>query len=669
MIKKIQLFVLGLVILVFTSCKEKTDYDICVYGGTSAGVIAAYSAKKMGKSVLLIEPRLHLGGMTASGLGATDIGNKYAITGLARNFYRRLGAHYGKLEAWEFEPKVAEKIFNNYIQEAGVEVLYWHRLHAVTKKGKKIISIEVENTKAPNKATNKVVSAKMFIDCSYEGDLMAKAGVSYTIGREDNAQYGETLNGVQLHDKHQFVDGISPYVIPGDSSSGLVYGVSSEKMAPVGSGDSKVQAYNYRLCLTQDTNNFVPITRPEGYDSNRFELVRRVINHYHSIGWGMKIPGFFLRVVHMPNMKSDMNNHGSMSTDYIGMNYDYPEAGYDRRREIEKDHELYIRSYLYFLTSDLAVPDNVQKEMRSWGWPKDEFTDNNHFPFQLYVREARRMIGEYVMTQHDCEGKTQIHDPVGIGAYNMDSHNAQRIVVNGMVKNEGDVQVSVDPYPISYRSIIPQRKECSNLLVPVCLSATHIAYGSIRMEPVFMVLGQAAAVAASMAIDANTAVQKIAVDKLIATLQDNPLLDGTVPEIVIDDSDTLLVHPVGNWVKQTKVMQYKKYCLYSEKADGNERRVRFSMPEKIKGHYQVYFYFPCKGSKKNFFVEAHHVPLKIKSATEEKTILFNYSDFRCEWMPLGSMILDADSYFEIVADTVEGGGTADALLLIPVSET
>ena len=500
--------------------KEK-EVDVCIYGGTSSGVIAAYTASKLGKSVLLVEPSNYLGGMTTGGLGQTDIGNKQAITGLARLFYKRVGDHYGKAEQWTFPPSVAMKVTQQFVQETNMEVLYHYRIVAASKEGTELKEISVENAVNPTTSPLLKIKAKSFIDCSYEGDLMAKAKVSYTVGRESNTTYGETYNGVQLRDKHQFPDGVDPYKVEGDSTSGYCWGISDSKLKPAGSGDSLVQAYNFRLCLTPIKENQIPFTKPKDYDASTYELLGRAlrkmepdINKVLLIGWNM------------PEKKYDVNNRGPLSTDMIGMSSAYPEADYATRAKICQAHAAYTKGFFYYLSHDEAVPDTLRKQVLKLGWTKDEFVDNDHFPTQLYIREARRMIGEYVMTQHNCQGDSIVEDVIGQAAYTMDSHNCQRIVVNGMVKNEGNVEIGgFPPYPISYRSITPKREECTNLLVPVCLSASHIAYGSIRMEPVFMVLGQSAGVAASMSIDANTTVQNIEVKALIRFLKKNPYLD------------------------------------------------------------------------------------------------------------------------------------------------
>jgi hypothetical protein len=519
------------------ACTRQTQYDICIYGGTSAGVIAAYSAKKLGKTVVLIVADNHIGGLSTGGLGETDIGNKSAITGLALDFYRRLGSYYGKPEAWEFEPKAASKVFSDYIAEAKIPVIYNNRLKGVLKEGEWIKAITLEDSQNPDKAPIQLISARMFIDCSYEGDLMAQSGVSYSVGRESNIVYGETNNGAWLSTRHQLPDGIDPYKISGDPSSGLLWGISTDTLTPEGTGDKKVQAYNFRICLTNNMANLIPITRPANYDSIRYELLLRLIEHT-----GKTTLSDYFRWNIMPGQKTDINNQNGFSTDMIGMNWNYPEASYKEREKIISDHIDYTKGLLYFVGHDPRVPEVLRRQMVQWGYPKDEYTKTDHFTPQLYIREARRMIGEYVMTEHNCTGKEIVSDPVGMAAYTMDSHNVQRIIVNGMVKNEGNVEIGgFPPYPISYRSITPKRSECKNLLVPVCLSASHIAYGSIRMEPVFMVLGQSAALAASEAINTNKAVQEVDIKRICSRLVEDPLLDGSGPALVNNNSDSVLL--------------------------------------------------------------------------------------------------------------------------------
>lgn len=556
---KYLLIISSLCLFIFSCHREQTtnpviDVDICVYGGTSAGVIAAYSAHKMGKSVVLIEPGKYLGGMTTGGLGMTDIGNKYAVTGLARLFYRQIGKHYNKFEQWTFPPSVATKVINQFVEAGDLNVLYNRRIISSVVENKNIKAITLESSKESDTKSLIEVHAKQFIDCSYEGDLMAKSGVSYTTGRESNAEYGETLNGVQISYWHQFPDGIDPYKIEGDSTSGLCWGISNNTLKEKGSGDKLIQAYNFRLCLTDVPENRRPFEKPETYDPSKYELLARAlkkmeptIDNFLLFNWGI-----------MPDHKYDVNNKGPLSTDMIGMNYEYPEGSYETREKIWKDHVEYTKGLLYFMTHDERVPEQLRNKISEFGWAKDEFVDNDNFPTQLYIRESRRLIGEYVMTQKNCQGTVTVDDGVGFGAYGMDSHNCQRIVINGMVKNEGDVEVGgFSPYPISYRSIVPKQNECQNLIIPVCLSATHIAYGSIRMEPVFMVLGQSAAIASSLAIDDKKSVQNIDVHKLQTILANDPYLDGATPEILVDDTDSLKIKMTGNWSNKSGHQSYK----------------------------------------------------------------------------------------------------------------
>lgn len=505
---------------------ETKEVDICIYGGTASGVMAAYSAKKMGKSVLLIEPGKYLGGMTTGGLGSTDIGNKQAVTGLAHLFYCRIGEHYNKPEQWTFPPSVATATINRFVKEADIEVAYCKRITSALVADTKILDITLEDSCEPAAKPGLRVKAKQFIDCTYEGDLMAKAGVSYFVGREANEEYGETLNGVQLSIQHQFPDGVDPYIKEGDSTSGLCWGIQTNKLDKTGRADKLIQAYNFRLCLTDVKENQRPFEKPVGYDPSKYELLARAtrkmdlhIDNYLLINWGL-----------MPENKYDVNNRGPLSTDMIGMNYAYPEGDYETRERIWQEHVAYTKGLLYFLTHDEQVPEELRKQVQQFGWAKDEFIDNDNFPTQLYVREARRLNGEYVMTEKNCQGTEVVEDGVGMGAYGMDSHNCQRIVTNGMVKNEGDVQVhGFSPYPIAYRSITPKRTECTNLLVPVCVSSTHIAFGSIRMEPVFMVLGQSAAMAAAMAINDNVQVQDVNITELRRILLEDPYLQKIKP--------------------------------------------------------------------------------------------------------------------------------------------
>jgi hypothetical protein len=486
------------------------QFDLVVYGGTSSGVIAAAKAARLGKTVVLIEPTQHLGGLSASGLGATDIGNKAAIGGMARAFYRRVGATYGQEEAWRFEPHVAEAVFDALLDETGAVVMLGERLdlrRGVHMDGTRIAAIRTES--------GRVFRGRMFIDATYEGDLMALAGVQTIVGREGNDVYDETLNGVQTRHAthHQFIQDVDPYVVPGRPKSGLLPGVQADGPGAEGSGDHRVQAYCFRICTTDRPSNRRDWTRPADYDPQLYELLLRNFDAGDD-----RVP--WHRVM-MPHRKTDTNNNFAISTDFIGQNYAYPEADYATRAQIVQAHRSYQQGLLWTLAHHPRVPAHVRQEVQTWGLARDEFVDNDNWPYRLYIREARRMIADYVMTQHDCQGRRAAADPVGLAAYTMDSHHVQRYVdADGHVRNEGDVQVGgFPPYPISYRAIVPRRAECENLLVPVCLSASHIAYGSIRMEPVFMVLGESAATAAAQAIDAAVPVQDVDYARLARALR------------------------------------------------------------------------------------------------------------------------------------------------------
>jgi len=524
----------------FLRAAEVVQADICIYGGTAGGVAAAVQAARMGRTAVLAEFGSHLGGMTSGGLGATDIGNKAAIGGIAREFYHRVARHYGQPSSWRFEsredyitkragrttlaelnapeatmwtfePHVAEDILFEMLNETKVTLYLQQRLASVTRRDGRIVEITMEN--------GKVFRAKMFVDATYEGDLMAKAGISYTVGREANAKYRETLNGVRAQTpKHQFTVPVDPYKNPGDASSGLLPFIQSGDGGQPGEGDHCVQAYNFRLCFTRNPANRLPHQPPPKYDPAKYELLARYLEALVATGHKPILDQFW-NPIWMPNGKTDINNNGGFSTDFIGANYAYPDADYATRVRIWQAHVDYVRGFVYFMATSPRVPENMRTEMQGWGPADDEFMDTDHWPHQLYIREARRMVSDYVMTEHNCRGQAKAEDPVGLGAYGMDSHNCQRIVKNGTAENEGDVQAwGFPPYPVSYRSIVPKAAECENLLVPICLSATHIAYGSIRMEPVFMILGQSAATAAALAIKDKCPVQKLRYETLRARL-------------------------------------------------------------------------------------------------------------------------------------------------------
>jgi hypothetical protein len=545
---RIEALVRRLIVLVATLLStgaQPGHLDIVVYGATSAGVMAAVQARRMGKSVVIVGPDTHLGGLSSGGLGFTDTGNKAVIGGLAREFYHRVWSHYQRPEAWTwqraeeygnrgqgtpaidgsqrtmwiFEPHVAERVFEDLVKEHGIPVhrdQWLDRAAGVVMAGGRIAAIRM--------ISGRTYRASMFIDATYEGDLMAAAGVEYRVGREARAEYGERWAGVQtgvLHHRHHFgvlKEKISPYVVPGEPRSGVLPRISTTPPGEFGQADKRIQAYCYRYCVTDHPDNRIPFPKPEGYDPAQYELLLRV----YAAGWRETFDKFDP----VPNRKTDSNNHGPFSTDNIGYNYDYPEASYARRRDILREHRTYQQGWLYFIANDPRVPRDVQEEMRRWGLAKDEFTDNGGWPHQIYVREARRMVGAFVMTEHELTKEKPTPNPIGMGSYTIDSHNVQRYITpDGGVQNEGDIGVELKaPYEIAYGAVVPKRGQAQNLLVPVCVSSSHVAFGSIRMEPVFMILGQSAATAAALAIDAGLPVQ----DVPYAALRERLLQDGQV---------------------------------------------------------------------------------------------------------------------------------------------
>lgn len=545
---------LFLFVFVINAKMLSKEYDVVVYGATSAGISAAIQCSRMHKTVLLIEPSHRIGGLTTGGLGATDIGSKIAIGGISKEFYQLIKKYYdqpknwkwqdkadyresrnieGEDAMWTFEPSVALNIYREMIAEEQIDLVYNKRLlrdGGVKKDDGRITHLKMES--------GEIYKGKMFIDATYEGDLMAASGVSYTIGRESNKLYGETLNGVQL-DKinttigkkishnalhHNFINKVDPYIVKGDPASGLLPYISSESPGVDGEGDDKIQAYCFRMTLTDHPDNRIPFKKPDNYNELNYELLFRnyeaaegPISEMYSYGDPL-VPWINTP---MPNRKTDTNNQKGFSTDFIGQNYAYPEATYEEREKIVEAHLNYQMGLMWTLAYHPRIPEEVRKVVSDWGVCKDEFIENeNHWTQQLYIREARRMISDYVMTQRNCEGIEIADDPIAMAGYGMDSHHVQRYVdVNGYVQNEGNVEArGYPPYPVSYRSIVPRKSECTNLLVPVCISASHIAFGSLRMEPVFMVLGQSAAIAAAQAIDDKQDLQDINYRKLRETL-------------------------------------------------------------------------------------------------------------------------------------------------------
>ena len=500
----------------------KTSADLVVYGGTASGVMTAYSGAKQGLHVILLEPTHHVGGMVTGGLSATDYAYFPIIGGYTREFYKQAATTYGNQDLlhptdWLSEPKVGEAIFNNWLKAANVEVHLNERLKekgGVEMKGKNVSALVTEDGKR--------WTGKIFADCSYEGDVMAQAHVSYTVGRESADVYGESLAGVSHNTpKHQFLFKTSAY----DDAHKLYPEIDPGPLAAAGSGDAKVQAYNFRLILTDDAANKLPWTKPAGYDPARFALLAVYLKDFQKNTGHAPTLRDVSNPVCFSHRKCDFNNNGAFSTDYIGKSWTYPDAGWAERKRVWDDHMLYTQSFFYYLATDPAVPQSLHVDAIKWGRAKDEFTDSDGWPRQLYIREGRRMKGVYVMHQADLQTDRTKADSIGMGSYNSDSHNVQRVaMLDGSAFNEGDVQVPVQPYEISFRAMLPKPEETTNLLVPVCFSASHIAYSSVRMEPQYMILGQAAGVAASLAIKAKVQVQQVP----IATLQRILRKDGTI---------------------------------------------------------------------------------------------------------------------------------------------
>jgi hypothetical protein len=630
------------------------SYDVVIYGGTSAGIAAAVQVKRMGGTVIVIEPSERIGGLTTGGLGQTDIGNKAAIGGISREFYQRVRQYYEQAANWKwqqrddyrgggqsktganedtmwtFEPSAALKIMNDYVREYEIPVEYQQRLDrsTATTKADRVEGVEMRLGRITRitMESGKSFAGKVFVDATYEGDLMAGAGVTYFVGRESNDAYGETLSGVQTRNAkhHQFVPGVDPYRAAGDRTSGLLPGIDPNGPGVEGAQDHRVQAYCFRMCLTDHPENRIPFAKPSDYDPLQYELLLR------NFEAGAKITPWANSG--MPNRKTDTNNNRGFSTDFIGQNYEYPDASYQRREQIIQRHRSYQQGLMWTLANHPRVPAAIRSDVSRWGTCKDEFARQDGWQQQLYIREARRMIGDYVMTQHHCQGRETAARPVGMAAYTMDSHNVQRYVnEQGHVRNEGDVQVGgFSPYPIDYGSIIPKENECENLLVPVCLSASHMAFGSIRMEPVFMVLGQSAATAAMQSIREDCSVQQIPYEQLGKRLtQDKQVLiwtgpkrvvpqgiaPETLPGIVVDDEQA---ERVGF---DTSSNSIGPFIASGYRHDGNAAKgrqtVRFRLTIKEAGKYQV------RVAWTPFENRATNVPVTIHHAGGKSTMIVN----------------------------------------------
>jgi hypothetical protein len=676
----------ALTAMIFTMSVRAADADLVIYGGTSAGVAAAIQASRMGKTVVVIEPGTHVGGLTTGGLGWTDSGNKEVVGGIAREFYRRVKTHYDNPAAWvheprdgykfyrkdedamwTFEPKVAEAILLAMLAEAKVPVKFGERLdrkNGVVKTGKRITSIKAES--------GQVYAGKQFMDATYEGDLMAAAGVSFTVGREANAQYGETFNGLARkwnRHTHRFVKNVDPFVKPGDKSSGLLPGIEPGPLPADGEADNRVQAYCYRLCMSRIPANRVPFPKPEGYDVKAYELLFRNFE-----AGDLRVP---MKPDAMPNGKTDTNNNYAVSTDYIGASYRYPEATYAERDAILKDHERYQKGLMWSLANHPRVPQKVRDEMAKWGLAKDEFTGTGNWPHQIYVREARRMVSDAVLTEKDCRRIRETPRSVGMGSYNMDSHNVLRYVTpEGFVQNEGDVQESPGgPYRVDYLSLVPKKGECENLTVPVCLSASHIAYGSVRMEPVFMVLGQSAATAAVLAIDGGLTVQdvpyeslkaRLLADKQVLTFAAAPKLGAidpkSLPGVVVDDDAAACV---GFGSASSALSPYVGTGYRHDNAqDRGKQSARFTPDLPAAGRYEVRVAYTASPNR------ARNVPVEIHDAGGTKTVTLDQRKappIDKLWASLGTFAFEKGRGGSVMIknDGADGHVVIDAVQWIP----
>lgn len=693
----------ALTVLTFTagriSAADPQRFDVVVYGGTAAGIATAVQVRRMGGTVVVIEPTNRIGGLTTGGLGQTDIGNKAAIGGISLEFYQRVRKYYEDPEAWNFqpqdsyrsagqsrtstseaamwtfEPSAALDVLNGFVEEYKIPVVYQERLDRSGNTGAGVVGQAVKLSSgrivAITMESGNVYAAHMFIDASYEGDLLAAAGVHYTIGREANTLYGETYNGVQVkHSRHhQFQKGVDPYIRKGDPSSGLLPYIDPLGPGEENAGDHRVQAYCFRMCLTNHDPNRIPFAKPADYDPRNYELLFRNFEAGET-----RAP---LTLSPMPNYKTDSNNNFGFSTDFIGQNYEYPDASYEERDKIVARHLSYQQGLMWSLANHPRVPIEIRSQLSKWGTCKDEFEREDGWQKQLYIREARRMIGEMVMTQHHCQGREVATRPVGMAAYTMDSHNVQRYVTeDGFVRNEGDVQIGgFSPYPIDYGAIIPKQSECQNLLVPVCLSASHIAFGSIRMEPVFMVLGQSAATAAMHAIDEQCAVQEINFEKLQAKLQQDqqvltwigPKRDPSVslpakslPGLVVDDEQAERVGFDG--FSQQIGPHVDAGYRHDGNADKGGQKAVYRFKVKTAGRYTVRVGYTANPNR------ATNVPVKIQTAADVVLATLNQKKLPEDqsFTAVATLELAAgDVIVEITNANTDGYVVLDAVQLLP----
>ncbi len=673
---RLTIFCLGVILAFPAAAFTVTDADVCVYGGTSGGVAAAVQAARMGKKAVIIEPGQHLGGMSSSGLGVTDVGpgnvNTY-IGGVSREFYKRVGAKYGKGETvwfgdkklW-FEPKVAEQVFTEMVAEAGVTVIFNEALTWVEKSGTEITQLGT--------TTGRIVRAGMFIDATYEGDLLDAAGASWVIGREANSQYGETLNGVLISKDVVTGQLVDPYVIPGNPASGLISWVRPGPAASAGSADALLQAYNYRLCLTNNPNNRLPIDPPADYNAADYEVVARYIAKYIARNGSVVLNNLIDVQKLIPNQKTDINNSGPISTDLPRGADGYVTATAAERVAIAGKHERHIRGLLHFLKTDPRVPANVRDEMATWGLCADEFTDNGGWPHQLYVREARRMVSDFVMTDKHGKGTQVAPENIGLAAYWLDSHDYQLLNINGRVQVEGSFFTNSPlyppaPFPIAFRSIVAKRSEVTNLAAPFCLSATHACFASLRMEPVFMITSHAAATAAVLALDAGSPIQDVPYQTLKNhLLADAQVLSLTAPPppadgaITVDTENSAAVTITGAWAASTSNASWQgANYIHDLNSDKGSKSVVFrpTLPESR--NYKVAIFYS------SFSNRATNVPVTISHASGTTNIVLNQQVEGGTWKDLGTFAFNAGTTGTLRIDNTATNGfvIADAVRWTP----
>ncbi len=627
---------------------EVIESDICVYGGTSGGVSAVVAAARLGKSVALVSLNTHVGGMTASGLGVTDIGpgNDYSyLGGISREFYKRVGAAYGSanLVIW-FEPHVAETVFWQMLAEAGVAVYTNQLLASVTMTNQRIVQMTMQD--------GTVFRAKQFIDTTYEGDLIAAAGVTFTWGREGTSVYNESLAGIRSPGGTYNYD---PYLTAGNPASGLLPLVNATNGGTVGQGDQRLQAYNFRLCLTQNATNKIPITAPAGYSESQYELVRRYIAARIAAGASTALTALIDVQTIIPNGKTDINARDELSTDYVGYNYTWATNTYAGRAVLRQQHEDYIRGLLYFYATSANVPASLNAEAASWGLAKDEFQDTGGWPWQIYVREARRMVSDYVMTQSNCESRVTAPDSICLARYNIDSHGVQRVASGGFSRWEGSIGGTPPyPYPVSYRSIVPRSTECQNVFATFALSASHVAFASCRMEPVFMMTSQSAGTAAAFAIDDNVPVQQVSYPKLSAQLRaDGQLLAWATAAVstngIILDQGGPGTANSGGWTAGANAGGWNGDYWHDGAANKGSRWVSYTPTLPTNGTYEVYAWWVESSNR------ATNTPYDVVHAAGTTRVLVNQKVSSGGWFKLLTTNFNAGTSGSV---TIRNDGTA-----------